>query len=378
MAESDIIRRRAIRVDQDKNHPLFLFSLTGEEILSLADISRVSRDDAGKLLGYQRPEVKRHIEDIVEYLESDSPIFTNSLIFALSSEVTFKEARGPKVDTLTTAGTLEIPVPKKGQPKPAWIVDGQQRALAISKSKRKNFPVPVSAFIADELNIQRDQFLRINNAKPLPRGLISELLPEVDTPLPLKLAARKVPAALCHHLNSMPGSPFLGLIKRPSNTPEQRKSAVITDTAIIKMLEESIMQGSGCLFPHRSVATGQTDTETILKILFCYWGTVKELFPKAWGLPPTKSRLMHGVGIRSMGRLMDKVMSGLSVYDNGAEEQVRSDLQLLVPHVHWTSGRWHEELGSLSWNELQNVPRHITGLSSFLIRTYLREKGLLQ
>lgn len=33
--------------------------------MKIAEISRVSRDDAGKLIGYQRPEVKKHIQDIV-------------------------------------------------------------------------------------------------------------------------------------------------------------------------------------------------------------------------------------------------------------------------------------------------------------------------
>ena len=141
-----IIRRRAIRLEQSEGHPLYLFSLTGDEILRVAEISRVSRDDAGKLLGYQRPAVKHHIEEIVDYLNSDHPIFPNSLIFALTSDVKFTKSRGPQVeDGLTSAGTVEIPIPREGERKPAWIVDGQQRALAISKSRRRDFPVPISA-----------------------------------------------------------------------------------------------------------------------------------------------------------------------------------------------------------------------------------------
>lgn len=45
------IRRRALRLEQTPAHPLYLFSLTGDELLQLADISRISRNDAGKLLG---------------------------------------------------------------------------------------------------------------------------------------------------------------------------------------------------------------------------------------------------------------------------------------------------------------------------------------
>ena len=71
------IRRRALRLDQRGGHPLYLFSLIGEELLQIADISRVSRTEAGKLIGYQRPEVRRHVQDIVEYLNTDDILFPN-------------------------------------------------------------------------------------------------------------------------------------------------------------------------------------------------------------------------------------------------------------------------------------------------------------
>ncbi len=80
LRQKKVIRRRALRINQNDRHPLYVFCLTGSEILSVADISRLSRSDAGKLIGYQRPQVKRHIQDIVSYLNSDDIIFPNSLI----------------------------------------------------------------------------------------------------------------------------------------------------------------------------------------------------------------------------------------------------------------------------------------------------------
>jgi DGQHR domain-containing protein len=137
------IRRRALRLQQTAEHPLYLFSLTGDELLQLADFSRISRDDAGKLIGYQRPEVKKHIQDIVDYLNSDQVLFPNSIILALSSRVRFVRSRGPEVDDgCASAGTITIPLPADGQSKPAWIVDGQQRAVALSKSKRGDLAIP--------------------------------------------------------------------------------------------------------------------------------------------------------------------------------------------------------------------------------------------
>ena len=128
-------------------------------------------------------------------------MFPNSIILALSSKVKFRQARGAgiKGDPLAnkvSAGTLEIPI-ESGQ-KPAWIVDGQQRALALSKCNRQDMPIPVNGFIADEVELQRDQFLRVNSSKPLPRGLITELLPEVSSTLPSNLSAKRMPSAICN------------------------------------------------------------------------------------------------------------------------------------------------------------------------------------
>ena len=366
------IRRRALRLDQRGGHPLYQFSLRGDELLQIADISRVSRGDSGKLLGYQRPEVKRHVNEIVEYLDGDDVLFPNSLILALSSGVKFTKSRGPNVaDGLVHAGTIEIKIPKEGEKKPAWIVDGQQRALAISKSKKTDLPFPINAFVADEIETQRDQFLRVNNSKPLPRGLITELLPEVSTTLPTRLAAKKIPSALCDLLNTDDDSPFAGLIRRPSTSTADIKKAVVTDTSVINMLDESLSSASGCLFPYRNIATGETDFDGIRMLLLCYWRGVQNTFHEAWGKPPRHSRLMHGAGIRSVGRLMDKVMVGINPADPRASKKVERELALIADKCRWTKGKW-EDLGDISWNSIENTPRHIRVLSNYLVREYVQ------
>lgn len=368
------LERRALRVAQTGDYPLYLFSLTAEEILRVADISRVTRDAAGELIGYQRPEVHRHIRDIIEYLDSDEVIFPNPIILALPSNVRFTRSRGAKVcDGFATSGLLEIPLPSNGGPKPGWIVDGQQRALALSQTKRRDFPVPVNAFIADSVDVQRDQFLRINNTRPLPRGLVTELLPAVKTPLPARLSMRQTPSALCDLLNRDPDSPFCGLIRRSSTPKEGRRQAPVADNSIVRMLTESLTSTGGCLFPYRNITSGETDFDGIWTCLLTYWTAVRDIFPEAWGKPPTQSRLMGGVGIRSMGRLMDRILATVNPRDVRATEQVRADLERISPHCHWTSGTW-EGLG-MRWDDVQNVPRHINELSNFLIRTYFQTQA---
>jgi DGQHR domain-containing protein len=289
--------------------------------------------------------------------------------------VEFVKSRGPNVDDgIAEAGTLEIPVPGVGALKPAWIVDGQQRALAISQCKRKDLPIPVNAFVTDDVETQRDQFLRVNNSKPLPRGLVTELLPEVFTSLPRNLAARQIPSSLCNLLNTDRHSPFCGLIRRTSTSNEARSETVVADNSIIQMIQESISSPTGCLFPYRNIATGETDLDAILKVLLTYWRAVRAVFPKAWGKPPSDSRLMHGAGVRAMGRLMDKIMSAINIQRSDAQKRVEEELKTVAPLCRWTEGEW-DELGGMAWSELQNVPRHINALSNLLIRAYVHGIG---
>ena len=373
--KNKLIERKALKVTQRSGKEIFLLSLKADELLAVAGISRVTRDDVGKLIGYQRAEVRRHVKEIADYLSSDDMLFAHPVILSFSSDIRFVSSRGQKTsDGIAVAGMLEIPLPTKEADKPAWIVDGQQRALAIQLIKDQDFAVPICAFIADDIDIQRDQFLRINNSKPLPRGLVTELLPEVNSPLPPKLALKKIPSALCDLLNQAKESPFYGLIKRPSSADSRKDTEVVTDTVIIKMIEDSLTHPSGCLFPYRNIATGEYDQSAIWAVLNTFWNGVKQTFPSAWGKPPTTSRLMHGVGIRSLGKLMDRIMASIDPFDQRAPQLVAKELKAISPVCRWTDGTW-EDLGGISWNQLQNLHKHQAMLSNYLIRTYLENRA---
>ncbi len=96
--KNKVLKKRALRINQNDGNPLYVFSLTGTELLEIGDISRISRDDGGKLIGYQRVEVRRHIQEITEYLNSDTVVFPNSIILALQSTARFVRSRGPETD----------------------------------------------------------------------------------------------------------------------------------------------------------------------------------------------------------------------------------------------------------------------------------------
>jgi DGQHR domain-containing protein len=359
---------RALRVAQDGKTPLFSFYVRGKDILEIADISRIKRDEEGTLLGYQRGEVGRHVDEIVEYLDSDSVLFPNAIILALSSEAKFKKSRGPQVgDKGTDAGVLEIPRGKNGQ-REAWIVDGQQRTMALSKAKNSSIPVPVTAFISDDFEVHRSQFLLVNKAKPLPNGLINELLPAVNTALPASLAKNKIPSALCDILNKDPESPFCGLIRRET-TSNKNKIAVVKDTSMLQVIKTSLNSVHGCLYQYRNVATGEIDLDSVRLVINLFWGEVKLTFPEAWGRSPKRSRLMGGVGVKSMGVLMDRIMSSVQPGDKEARGHIRKALSRIKNHCAWTQGTW-EHLNGVPWNQLQNTSRDVKLLSNMLIRLY--------
>ena len=356
---------RALKTSQADGIDVYAFFIPGADILRIASISRISGDGEEALQGFQRKEIRNHVRGITEFLDQGSVLFPNAIILALSPEVEFTQSRGSQPDGLTDvarAGTLKIPIREKGK-QVAWIVDGQQRSLALSKTANNQIPVPVVAFVSEDINVQREQFILVNKARPLPSRLINELLPEVTTYIPRDLAPRKIPSELCNILNQSPNSPFYRLIRRTSG--EEQEEAVVTDTALINVMKRSIRHPLGALAPFKSGEGGLADIDGMYKTMFIFWTAVKETFPEAWGKPPTVSRLMHSAGIEAMGYFMDKVMARCYGMPD-AERLVSESLARIAPFCRWTGGTW-EGLG-LRWNEVQNVSRHIKALADVLIQ----------
>lgn len=358
---------RALRTRQGKVD-VYSFYLPGGDVTRIAGISRIERDKDDNLRGFQRKEIRTHVRSIIQYLNQGKVLFPNAITLAFSSDVKFKQSRGPTPETLTDlaqAGLLRIPVRETG-PRVGWIVDGQQRSLALANSKNEKLPVPVVAFVSDDLQVQREQFILMNKARPLPSRLINELLPETGSVLlPRELASRKVPSEICGLLNRDPKSPFHGLIKRLSDA--EKGKAVITDTAIIKMIRNSINSPLGALSTFKAAGDESLDLNAMYRTLVVYWKAVRDVFASAWGLPPTKSRLMHSAGIEAMGILMDRMLAR-HAGKNDESHAIKADLQKIASHCRWTEGTW--DTTGLEWNEVQNTPKHIRTLADTLVRLY--------
>lgn len=363
---------RALHTTQGEGLDVYAFFIKGGDIVRVADISRIERDAADELKGFQRPEIRQHVKGIVDYLNQGDVLFPNAIILALAPDVKFAASRGskPAGDTrVSESGTLTLPIYAEGQ-RVAWIVDGQQRSIALSQAQHKDLAVPVIGFVSDRLSVQREQFILVNKAKPLPTRLINELLPETATfVLPRDLVARKVPAELVSTLNQDPASPFFRLVKRASD--RGASEAVVTDTALLSLIKSSLSNPLGALAPFKSVGReGGGDVAGMYRILTTYWSAVKAVFPDAWGKDPKQSRLMHSAGLMAMGLLMDAIYARLP--PNSEVASVQRELEKVAPSCRWTKGTW-ETLG-LAWNEVQNTPPHVKKLQDTLVRAYAASK----
>jgi DGQHR domain-containing protein len=361
------LRLPALAIRQNPQRTLYSFAVDGKKLPLFAAVSRVKRDADHHVAGYQRAESIAHIRTIRRYLETADAVLPNALVVAFDSRVRFESA-GLPTGGEAEMGHLIVPVDEteSDEEKPAWIVDGQQRTAAIRDADVDSFPVCVTAFITDSVMEQRSQFILVNSTKPLPKGLIHELLPVTPAEdLPLALLKRRFPAQILERLNYDEDSPLQGKIRTTTTA-----SGVIKDNSVLKMLSMSIEDGA--LYEWFDGKRGTGDMQSMLLLLKHYWGAVATVFPKAWDAPPRRSRLVHGVGVVALGCLMDEIAYRLdAVIPTG--DEFAQELGRISDQCAWMDGFWQFGVADqCRWNELQNTPRHIKVLSDHLVGVYRR------
>lgn len=341
---------KAVRALQAPNHDVFVFAATPEQVLSFSEIERVGRDDAGELKGFQRHQIASHIKEIRDYLGREDALLPNAVIVAFIDGVSVRDVGGGVVDVVIEAGGS----------KPGFVVDGQQRLTALSGLRKPGFQVFVSALICKDYNELRQQFVLINNTRPLPKTLIYELLPTVEG-LPDRFSSRKFSARVVDRLNHTPGSSLLGAIRQHTNP-----KGVLSDTAMQKIVMNSASDGAIRAF----IKEGDFE-DRAFSLLNEYFDAVQTVFTSEWvGMSPKTSRLTHGAGLVAMGFVMELLHS-----NSGATTaaEFTPGLELLKEHTAWTSGQWHFGADDVrSWNGIQNTPSDIDLLANYLVRSLKR------
>lgn len=362
----------ALRIRQGEKRQLFSLAIDGKQINKIAAISRIRRGEED-LIGYQRPEVRSHIKEIQRYIESANPMIPNPVIIAFDQRVRFE----PMLEN-SDMGHLVIPYSEESNfEKPGFIVDGQQRTAALREADVNSFMMPVSAFIANDAEEQREQFMLVNSTKPLPKTLLYELAPHTHGRLPSDLQLRKFPSLLTQRLNFGEG-PLAGRIKTATNP-----DGVIADNSMIKMIDSSLREGA--LYRFRDSATGLGDEAKMVKLLNNFWSAVEIVFTNDWDKKPRYSRLLHGVGILALGSLMDEIDQVHQEYqgESGWTDippitRFVTELNRIKPLCAWSAGTWH--LGTdidgqpimRKWNEIQNLSKDISLVTNYLVTNYMK------
>src|SRR5262249_51227342 len=129
----------------------------------------------------------------------------------------------------------------------------------------------------------------------------------------------------------------------------------------------------GALYRCRLRADGEMDVERMLHLLFNFWNAVVTVFGKEWYKPPRQSRLTHGVGVVSMGHLMDAISDRYRSKGIPTSKEFAKDLEVLKPLCRWTDGYW--DFGPAEkrkWDELQNTSKDTRLLANYLLVQYKR------
>lgn len=345
-----IYKFSALTARQTSDHEVFMFAADPKQVLEFAQIERMGRKDSGELKGFQRHQISSHIKDIRNYLGREDALLPNAVIVAFLNGVTLVHGKD---------GHIQVEIDTKEGP-PGFVVDGQQRLTALSGLDKPNFQVFVSALICKNYDELRQQFVFINSARPLPKTLIYELLPNVEG-LPERYTSRRFAARVVERLNFNGSSALRGQIRQHTNP-----SGVISDTAMQKLVINSAAQGAvRYLIEH---ADREDRAVTLIDEFFM---AVAKVFGGEWtGMSPRHSRLRHGAGIMSMGFVMDFLYA-----NQGARlaAHFEEGLVLLKPYTAWTQGTWQFSDQEISWNGLQNTPQDIDLLTRHLVSTLKRQ-----
>ena len=332
---------------QATERSIFTFCASVDEIFQFATVDRIGRTSDGRLKGFQRPHVAKHISEIRDYLAEPDAILPNAVVIAFPGNAALSKLGN---------GTGKVVI-ECNPTAPAYVVDGQQRLAALKAITGTRFEVLVAGFICEDLEELKRQFILINNARPLPKSLIYELLP-TSGHMPSRLSTRAAAAQLVERLNFDESSSLFREIRMHTNP-----SGVIRDTAIQRVVMSSLNDGV-----LRSLAANDNAQDTSFRFVSNFYGAVKESFKGDWHeKTPRTSRLVHGVGIISLGYVAEFLHSKNQAFDRS---EFCAGLRPLVGRTQWSSGSWEFGRGDTRpWDSLQNVARDWMQLADHLIFT---------
>lgn len=375
----------------------FQFSIEGRLVRSIAKIDRLVVLEGGEASGTQREEIKRHVDDIRKGVEGGTEI-DNAILIALPTDaVAFDPSEGEELQdeiivfrgrsnwsSKTVSGLngepvelqrvrlVEIEFPFRNamfdSEKSAILVDGQQRTagmLLASFEKRPAISVAVNLIIGDE-GRAKSSFLVSNSTVPIKKDLLSALVADLDSEfVPGNLTKDELPARVVKSL-ALDEGVFKSLVNYSGLHRDTRPPiAYQTMRAVVDTFLSS---------PALKEAADSNNVAIIRGVIDTAFEEVRKVWPKAWGLPPKESRLMHGAGLRVVAnyvandilKALPTPIENLSAFG----QVVAACMQKLRPRIVWSKAEFDNATAAAKdfyltkLDTLENTGKSIKSLQS--------------
>jgi DGQHR domain-containing protein len=253
--------------------------------------------------------------------------------------------------------------------KSVLLVDGQQRTAALSLVPIDSVPfvdLGVSAVLAAEEDAKR-VFQVANETVKISTDFAKALLASMEE-APGYLKDEQVTAEIVRRLALEDNdSPFYNIVRYPG--AKSTSNIVVYNslfglvTAFRKGLPDDISDNADALAP----------------VISNSFASVRKVWPDAWGVKPSISKLMHGAGLRAISQVViDKLQNYLSdgflLEDTETWDRLEGSLSRLAGRIAWTDAEaaggtsvqrrvWREEISGK-----QNTNQDISSLKDFLTR----------
>ena len=309
----------------------------------LRQIARIDRFDAILGTGQQREEVKKHIKDIKEGMESGSQVPNSVLlvfdidetVHSASGEIEEGDKPGPEKGFISRSGdsvfetlnpqeetdppvqkiaTVQISIPYRkaafDREKIITIADGQQRTAALglaSIDKVPSYVMTVNAVLPADKDTATLIFQIANNSRPIKsdfRNILNSTLIDADKKIVTTYVARK--------LAMDEASPFFQIVQLPG---VKSNTAVVVFNTLDNALGEFVK-----IFKGTEI---EINAETLESISIRFFNLVRKTWPEAWGLKPVESKLMAGIGLRSLTALFATVVQKAVLNENKGFDDVQ-------------------------------------------------------
>ena len=362
------------------------FTCDGRIIRSIAQVDRLETISG---TGQQREEIRRHVDQISQGIQSGTQVPTSVLLVFADDRISDEENGDPPesfivirpqsdwVSVSLPGGDqviqrlrpVEIDLPYRraafDEEKSALLVDGQQRTAALSLVDIDEIPslaLSVNATLADEDEAKRI-FHVANSTRKIATQFSRALLATMDDAPGYLLTERARAVTVKRLALEDSDSPFFQLAQHPGVKVEKRPP--IAYNSLFQVV--SAFDTSALPF--------ESDADLLAYAVSKSFSLVKEQWPTVWGLRPGESRLMHGAGLRSVAHLLVEMMKRHYDGDLKSEKlwrKIEQSLKRLKPVIAWSALDAEKATQRAKRNFIdeilprQNTSQDIKKLGSFL------------